>query len=136
MFLKGEKKPHNHTGSLELYFWDRGSCLEEVKQYNPQDEINFSALAKRYPITVVKSGKLAANPGQIVKQYLIENGIDVDSFSNRYSIKRVKRSRLRYMFFFFNQYVITVNPVSYTHLRAHETDSYLVCRLLLEKKKK
>src|SRR5680860_1018909 len=29
-----------------------------------------------------------------------------------------------------------VSPVSYTHLRAHETDSYLVCRLLLEKKKK
>ena len=28
-----------------------------------------------------------------------------------------------------------INPVSYTHLRAHETDSYLVCRLLLEKKK-
>ena len=28
-----------------------------------------------------------------------------------------------------------VTSVSYTHLRAHETDSYLVCRLLLEKKK-
>ena len=27
-------------------------------------------------------------------------------------------------------------PVSYTHLRAHETGSYLVCRLLLGKKKK
>ena len=27
----------------------------------------------------------------------------------------------------------TVTAVSYTHLRAHETDSYLVCRLLLEK---
>src|SRR5680860_726985 len=26
------------------------------------------------------------------------------------------------------------DPVSYTHLRAHEPDSYLVCRLLLEKK--
>ena len=24
-------------------------------------------------------------------------------------------------------------PVSYTHLRAHETDQYRVCRLLLEK---
>src|SRR5664279_4648413 len=24
-----------------------------------------------------------------------------------------------------------LRPVSYTHLRAHETDSYLVCRLLL-----
>ena len=28
----------------------------------------------------------------------------------------------------------TESSVSYTHLRAHETDSYLVCRLLLEKK--
>ena len=31
-------------------------------------------------------------------------------------------------------YNSTNTPVSYTHLRAHETDSYLVCRLLLEKK--
>src|SRR5450756_645363 len=29
-----------------------------------------------------------------------------------------------------------INPVSYTHLRAHETRHDLVCRLLLEKKKK
>ena len=28
-----------------------------------------------------------------------------------------------------------LDSVSSTHLRAHETDSYLVCRLLLEKKK-
>src|SRR5664279_5818255 len=27
-----------------------------------------------------------------------------------------------------------MGAVSYTHLRAHEPDSYLVCRLLLEKK--
>src|SRR5664279_3788652 len=27
--------------------------------------------------------------------------------------------------------ITTVTSVSYTHLRAHETDSYLVCRLLL-----
>src|SRR5664279_5333290 len=26
---------------------------------------------------------------------------------------------------------VTMTTVSYTHLRAHETDSYLVCRLLL-----
>src|SRR5674536_386596 len=29
-----------------------------------------------------------------------------------------------------------LRPVSYTHLRAHETPEHLVCRLLLEKKKK
>ena len=30
---------------------------------------------------------------------------------------------------------IMQSPVSYTHLRAHETGRNLVCRLLLEKKK-
>eukprot|EP00658_Telonema_sp_P-2_P077581 TRINITY_DN7048_c0_g1_i1.p1 TRINITY_DN7048_c0_g1~~TRINITY_DN7048_c0_g1_i1.p1 ORF type:complete len:100 (+),score=2.40 TRINITY_DN7048_c0_g1_i1:206-505(+) len=29
----------------------------------------------------------------------------------------------------------SLSPVSYTHLRAHETPEHLVCRLLLEKKK-
>ena len=32
--------------------------------------------------------------------------------------------------------LVRVVPVSYTHLRAHETVLDLVCRLLLEKKKK
>ena len=31
--------------------------------------------------------------------------------------------------------MVCVNPVSYTHLRAHETVLDLVCRLLLDKKK-
>src|SRR5678816_3424228 len=31
---------------------------------------------------------------------------------------------------------LTKIPVSYTHLRAHETPEHLVCRLLLEKKKR
>eukprot|EP00831_Metopus_contortus_P032979 TRINITY_DN26515_c0_g1_i2.p2 TRINITY_DN26515_c0_g1~~TRINITY_DN26515_c0_g1_i2.p2 ORF type:complete len:101 (+),score=21.31 TRINITY_DN26515_c0_g1_i2:118-420(+) len=31
--------------------------------------------------------------------------------------------------------ILPVLPVSYTHLRAHETSLHLVCRLLLEKKK-
>ena len=31
--------------------------------------------------------------------------------------------------------LLDLNPVSYTHLRAHETVLDLVCRLLLEKKK-
>ena len=34
------------------------------------------------------------------------------------------------------QATIALIPVSYTHLRAHETSLHLVCRLLLEKKKR
>src|SRR5674536_221471 len=40
-----------------------------------------------------------------------------------------------YMQFFIGLKEFTT-PVSYTHLRAHETPEHLVCRLLLEKKKK
>ena len=36
---------------------------------------------------------------------------------------------------FFEYGCINTHPVSYTHLRAHETPEHLVCRLLLEKKK-
>ena len=35
---------------------------------------------------------------------------------------------------FLNRAPIAIKPVSYTHLRAHETPEHLVCRLLLEKK--
>ena len=35
-----------------------------------------------------------------------------------------------------HEVIATIDPVSYTHLRAHETVLDLVCRLLLEKKKK
>ena len=41
--------------------------------------------------------------------------------------RRLKRARHRSGYY--------TDPVSYTHLRAHETGRNLVCRLLLEKKK-
>ena len=37
---------------------------------------------------------------------------------------------------FISAKMINLAAVSYTHLRAHETGRNLVCRLLLEKKKK
>src|SRR5678816_4948027 len=36
--------------------------------------------------------------------------------------------------FWMLEYLGHTRPVSYTHLRAHETPEHLVCRLLLEKK--
>src|SRR5665648_1223251 len=46
------------------------------------------------------------------------------------------RGYLLFIWEIFINYNAHVNPVSYTHLRAHETKHDLVCRLLLEKKKK
>eukprot|EP00658_Telonema_sp_P-2_P014856 TRINITY_DN15675_c0_g1_i4.p1 TRINITY_DN15675_c0_g1~~TRINITY_DN15675_c0_g1_i4.p1 ORF type:complete len:130 (-),score=39.19 TRINITY_DN15675_c0_g1_i4:35-424(-) len=53
-----------------------------------------------------------------------------------------ERSEDREVEYGYNMGIITegmmqaLGPVSYTHLRAHETPEHLVCRLLLEKKKK
>ena len=44
-------------------------------------------------------------------------------------------ARLGTAVFAYNSELNDTCPVSYTHLRAHETPEHLVCRLLLEKKK-
>ena len=45
------------------------------------------------------------------------------------------KTRSSYVFGYPEESVTSTKPVSYTHLRAHETVLDLVCRLLLEKKK-
>eukprot|EP00658_Telonema_sp_P-2_P025047 TRINITY_DN20087_c0_g1_i1.p1 TRINITY_DN20087_c0_g1~~TRINITY_DN20087_c0_g1_i1.p1 ORF type:complete len:116 (+),score=17.27 TRINITY_DN20087_c0_g1_i1:475-822(+) len=50
----------------------------------------------------------------------------------------LRSNSLRYLVFTdrpFRRVFDSSLPVSYTHLRAHETPEHLVCRLLLEKKK-
>ena len=47
----------------------------------------------------------------------------------------IKKKLARNWFKTLQEVICQEIAVSYTHLRAHETDSYLVCRLLLEKKR-
>ena len=57
---------------------------------------------------------------------------------SRYEIKQILEEKIEsepdLKYYLDNEY--TIKTVSYTHLRAHETGRNLVCRLLLEKKKK
>src|SRR5678815_873008 len=71
---------------------------------------------------------------------------DKDSFKSPISTDMYAMSRITGLSDRFKIHLYTFNttderynniiPVSYTHLRAHETPEHLVCRLLLEKKKK
>jgi len=61
---------------------------------------------------------------------LVQRGYEVE-FVPITAHKRAGRSTVRPL----RDGLNTIWPVSYTHLRAHETLRYLVCRLLLEKKK-
>src|SRR5665647_3977327 len=69
-------------------------------------------------------------PG-IFNQFAEEFGIKALGSSNPVKIKEnqvFEREAIQYLYNFkwsFRNFRI---PVSYTHLRAHETDSYLVCR--------
>ncbi|WP_057040759.1 hypothetical protein, partial [Campylobacter coli] len=56
-------------------------------------------------------------------------------FKNSNSIQVKEQKNKENHFNLMLQLSHTLNSVSYTHLRAHETPEHLVCRLLLEKKK-
>lgn len=54
----------------------------EVEGYEDNHLINYSELASRYNI-INKSGQLPSNAGQIVKEWLISEGVDVQRFRSK-----------------------------------------------------
>ena len=92
------EKPHDHVGSLENFNWhSRDDCLEEVNCYKPGDVINFSDLAKRYPITIAKTGNNPTNEGQVLKKFLEISGVDISKFQSKGNeTQRIRRKKLRY----------------------------------------
>ena len=68
---------------------------EEVQGHEDSTLINFTELATRYNV-LNKSGQLASNRGQIVKQWLISEGVNINRFRTKRKsedkvIKRKKR---------------------------------------------
>ena len=62
------------------------------------------------------------------KRQLLDSGTTTQAIADHFP-------RDRQLTVITNSIAIAATPVSYTHLRAHETVLDLVCRLLLEKKK-
>ena len=111
------------VGKMELYFQNAMYLVfkmmgfyTDVERTTSNGRIDVVLQAKDY--IYVMELKLDGSADEALRQ-IEEKG---------YALPFAKDSR--------KLYKIGVNSVSYTHLRAHETDSYLVCRLLLEKKKK
>ena len=85
----------------------------------------LTALQGRSLPIVIKADGLAAGKGVVIAETLADGLAAVRRF-----FKQGRRQIL------IEDYLVGEESVSYTHLRAHETLRYLVCRLLLEKKKK
>src|SRR5665647_3765159 len=73
---------------------------------------------------------IVTKPSPIYAIYVIILYYIIQLIDNNYIVPYIVASKVKINALF------SIIAVSYTHLRAHETDSYLVCRLLLEKKKK
>src|SRR5680860_451079 len=99
-------------GSLNL-FWDRLGGLRE------EDAPTVQALADVATIGILQ--ERAIRESDVARQQLQY------ALSSRVLIEQAKG-----VLAFTHNANMDEASVSYTHLRAHETDSYLVCRLLLE----
>src|SRR5665647_1095290 len=108
--------------------WEQFGWTVLAKQtgnWNPSsgwDPNYWSELPKRIRSAYILIDNVKANPAQ--------KFTEADALNMKYEA--------RFLIAYYYSLMIDVYgaiPVSYTHLRAHETDSYLVCRLLLEKKK-
>lgn len=76
------KKPKNHVEIFDNINWDKEALMAEILSYEENHKINWSELTTRYNLSN-KSGNLATNGGQIIKEWLISENIDVEKFSTK-----------------------------------------------------
>ena len=79
-----QKKPKNHTGKLENVSWDKEALIAEVEAYSSDEEVNWSALARRYNVRNMND-EIAKNGGQIIKEWLKIKGVNVSRFKRKLS---------------------------------------------------
>lgn len=89
------KKKKDHTGNIDLMVgWDKEALKAEVEGYQDNHPVSWRELAVRYNVTN-KEGKLADNGGQIVKEWLISNGVNIDRLQHNGRSNPVIRRRKR-----------------------------------------
>ena len=89
------KRKKDHVRDISKFNFDKENCIHEVNSYNENDEINFSALARKYNLKN-SNGILPKNAGQIVKEILLSMDFDLSRFTNchpyfEFRIRRKKR---------------------------------------------
>ena len=89
------QKKKDHTGDIESMIWDKEALKREVEGYNDNHIFSYRKLAKRFNVRN-KSGEVAKNGGQIVKEYLLSQNVNLARFpSKRKSENPVPRRKKR-----------------------------------------
>ena len=73
--------------------WDKEALRAEVESFNSEEKVNWSGLARKYHV-VNSKGEVAKNGGQVVKEYLASEGVDVNRFKRKNSDENEKNPDL------------------------------------------
>ena len=72
----GNVKRRSAVGNVEKMNWDKQGLKDEIESCQDGTDVNWSEIARRYQIRNSR-GELARNGGQIAKEWLISEGIDL-----------------------------------------------------------
>ena len=139
--------PASKSG-FDHHFQRQGPSTQEISQWGKEFEELVQADTTSPEDSVIISSKLNSEVGGLEHDLQIKSPVQLDK---RFIISQIKSGLIvldqqaaheRIIFERLCQAMSETEvltqaqlfPVSYTHLRAHETLRYLVCRLLLEKK--
>ena len=75
-------KPKDHVGNIDLMSWDKQALKSELEVYENNHLINWRELATKYKVCN-KEGHIASNGGQIVKGWLVSEGVDLSRFRTK-----------------------------------------------------
>ena len=68
--------------------WDTEALKEEVKSYEDERMVNWSELARKYDVN-------KANGGQIIKDWLNREGVDVNQFKRKHGQSDTTMTNIR-----------------------------------------
>ena len=97
---EGLKRQHDHVGDLEKLSgkWNSNACLGYVNTLFDGTFINFSDLARKFGLKEIDC-KQKDNKGQIVKEFLIKSGVDIDKFDYHAKLPengvKIRRKKLK-----------------------------------------
>ena len=91
----GKRQKKNHSGNFDRMTWDKEALKKEVESKKDGEKINWSEVARRYHVTN-KRGEIARNGGQIVQEWLVNQGVNIHRFNLQMPNKlRARRKKKR-----------------------------------------
>ena len=99
--LAGKRRKRNHSGRLDNITWNCNGLKAEVEGYPDGTKVNWTDLARQYQIKN-STGEIAKNGGQIAKDWLSSQGVDIQRFTRKRPLsnpeagqRHVRKKKLR-----------------------------------------